>query len=66
MRGSGRTISVTFLEGYRFVQVYSPAESGFIAYEPMTAPTNAITSGDSLTRLRPGDAYSAAFQISVA
>ena len=65
-RGTGRPISETFLDGYRFVQVYSPAESGFIAYEPMTAPTNAITSGDSLTRLRPGDAYSAAFQISVA
>ena len=32
----------------------------------MTAPTNALTSGDSLTKLRPGDAYSAAFQISVA
>ncbi len=65
VRGSGRTISVTFLEGYRFLQVYSPAESEFIAYEPMTAPTNALTSGDALTRLRPGDAYSAAFQISV-
>lgn len=66
VRGSGRTISVTFLEGYSFLQVYSPAESEFIAYEPMTAPTNALTSGDSLTRLRPGDAYTAAFQISVA
>jgi aldose 1-epimerase len=66
VRGAGRTISVTFVEGYHFVQIYSPAESEFIAYEPMTAPTNALTSGDSLTKLRPGDAYSAAFQISVA
>jgi aldose 1-epimerase len=65
-RGAGRTISVTFIEGYHFVQIYSPAGSEFIAYEPMTAPTNALTSGDSLTKLRPGDAYSAAFQISVA
>ena len=65
VRGSGRTISVTFLEGYHFAQVYAPSESEFICYEPMTAPTNALTSGDSLTRVRPGDAYSAAFRISV-
>jgi len=65
VRGSGRTISVTFLEGYHFAQVYAPSETEFISYEPMTAPTNALTSGDSLTRVRPGDAYSAAFRISV-
>jgi aldose 1-epimerase len=66
VRGSGRTVAVTFLEGYSFAQVYAPTESRFICYEPMTAPTNALTSGDSLTRIRPGDAYSAAFRISVA
>ena len=65
VRGAGRTIAVTFLEGYSFAQVYAPSESGFICFEPMTAPTNALTSGDSLTRVRPGDAYSAAFRISV-
>jgi aldose 1-epimerase len=65
VRGAGRTIAVTFLEGYGFAQVFAPSESGFICYEPMTAPTNALTSGDSLTRVRPGDAYSAAFRISV-
>jgi aldose 1-epimerase len=65
VRGSGRTIAVTFLEGYSFAQVYAPSESEFICFEPMTAPTNALTSGDSLTRVRPGDAYSAAFRISV-
>ena len=65
VRGSGRTIAVTFLEGYSFAQVYAPSESEFICFEPMTAPTNALTTGDSLTRVRPGDAYSAAFRISV-
>jgi galactose mutarotase-like enzyme len=65
VRGAGRTITVTFLEGYSFAQVYAPEGSDFICYEPMTAPTNALASGDSLTRVRPGDAYTAAFRIGV-
>jgi galactose mutarotase-like enzyme len=64
-RGAGRTVTVTFLEGYPFAQVYAPEDSEFICYEPMTAPTNALASGDSLTRVRPGDAYTAAFRIGV-
>jgi len=63
--GPGRTVTVTFLEGYGFAQVYAPEGSDFICYEPMTAPTNALASGDSLTRVRPGDAYTAAFRLSV-
>ncbi|HEX2376897.1 MAG TPA: hypothetical protein VHI30_04985, partial [Gaiellales bacterium] len=65
VRGAGRTVTVTFLEGYSFAQVYAPEGSDFICYEPMTAPTNALASGDSLTRVRPGDAYTAAFRIGV-
>ena len=65
VRGAGRAVTVAFLEGYSFAQVYAPEGSDFICYEPMTAPTNAIASGDSLTRVRPGDAYTAAFRIGV-
>ena len=65
VRGANRTVTVAFLEGYSFAQVYAPEGSDFICYEPMTAPTNAIASGDSLTRVRPGDAYTAAFRIGV-
>ncbi len=65
VRGAERTVTVTFLEGYPFAQVYAPEGSEFICYEPMTAPTNALASGDSLTRVRPGDAYTAAFRIGV-
>ena len=65
VRGASRTVTVAFLEGYSFAQVYAPEGSDFICYEPMTAPTNAIASGDSLTRVRPGDAYTAAFRIGV-
>jgi aldose 1-epimerase len=64
--GGGRTVTVTFLDGYRFAQIYAPADPAVVCFEPMTAPTNALASGDSLQAVRPGDAYSAAFRITVA
>ena len=37
-----------------------------IAFEPMTAPANAlVTAGPELTLLAPGDSYRAAFSITV-
>jgi len=37
-----------------------------IAFEPMTAPANAlVAAGPELTLLAPGDSYRAAFSISV-
>ena len=36
-----------------------------IAFEPMTAPTNALVSGRNLTLLQPGEAYEASFSIKV-
>jgi galactose mutarotase-like enzyme len=64
--GGGRTLAVEFLEGYEYAQVYAPAGHDLIAYEPMTAPTNALASGDDLQIVRPGESYTAAFRISVA
>jgi aldose 1-epimerase len=66
LAGGGRTLAVEFLEGYDYAQVYAPAAYDLIAYEPMTAPTNALASGDGLTIIRPGESYTAAFRISVA
>jgi aldose 1-epimerase len=63
--GGGRTIAVEFLEGYAYAQVYAPAGRDLVCFEPMTAPTNAIASGDGLTMLRPGEMYTAAFRITV-
>lgn len=65
VEGGGRTIAVDFVEGYAFAQVYAPADRDLVCFEPMTAPTNAIASGDGLTMLRPGEIYTAAFRISV-
>ena len=64
--GGGRRISVEFLAGYRYCQVYAPKARPFVALEPMTAPTNALSSGRGLTLVAPGGQYRAAFRIHVA
>ena len=63
--GGGRTITVRFLEGYRFAQVYSPRGSSLICFEPMTAPGNALRSADGLQVLEPGQSHRGSFAIEV-
>jgi galactose mutarotase-like enzyme len=49
-----------------FAQVYAPADDDVIAYEAMTAPTNALVDGGpDLPLLEPGGRYEAAFSIRV-
>jgi len=40
------TVTVGSLEGHSYAQVYAPAGGDFICFEPMTAPTDALVSGD--------------------
>jgi galactose mutarotase-like enzyme len=61
----GATLTVTFLAGYSYAQVFAPAGQEFICFEPMTAPTNALNSGDGLTVVEPGRSYRAAFRIAL-
>jgi aldose 1-epimerase len=65
LAGGGRSITVRFGEGYAFAQLYAPADDDVVCFEPMTAPTNALITGDGLTVVGPGDAYRAAFSITV-
>lgn len=65
LAAADRSLTVSFEEGYPFAQVYAPQDSDFICYEPMTALTNALVSGDRLTVVPPGDAYRARFSIAV-
>jgi len=58
-------ISVDFLEGFGYAQVYAPPDKPFIALEPMTAPTSALTTGRGLRTVPPGGRYRAAFRIRV-
>jgi aldose 1-epimerase len=63
--GHGLRLDVTFVRGYRFAQVYAPAGEPVVAFEPMTAPTDALVSGDGLLTLAPGERHTAEFAIGV-
>lgn len=63
--GAGRTLTVTFERGYPVGQVFAPAGSSFICFEPMTAPTNALRTGAGLRRVVPGQEFTAVFSIEV-
>jgi aldose 1-epimerase len=66
LEGGERRIEVAFEAGYPYAQVFAPADDAVIAFEPMTAPANAlVTAGPELTLLAPGDRYRAAFVITV-
>ena len=64
LAGGGRRITLELLGGYRYAQVYAPADD-LIAFEPMTAPTNALVSGTDLQVVPPGESRSATFSVSV-
>jgi aldose 1-epimerase len=57
---------VEFLDGYSYAQVYAPVDGDYICFEPMTAPSNALVSGEGLTLVAPGEQCRAAFRVSIA
>jgi aldose 1-epimerase len=64
--GAGeRRIELELRHGYSCAQVYAPLSGRFICFEPMTAPANALRSGDDLRLLNPGERYSAGFSVGV-
>ena len=65
LEGGGRRIEVSFDRGYPYAQVYAPDDDDVIAFEPMTAPTNTLVSGQDLKLLQPGESYEASFSIKV-
>ena len=64
--GGGRRIAIELVEGYPCAQVYAPPASTFICFEPMTAPANALCSGEGLRVLDAGERACAVFSIAVA
>ena len=67
LAGGGRRIELAFREGYPFAQVFAPADDDVIAFEPMTAPANALVDGGAgAAARRPGDEYRATFAITLA
>jgi aldose 1-epimerase len=65
LTGGGRRIAVEFLAGYPYTQIFAPNEQEFVAIEPMTAPTSALTSGWGLRVVAPGERFEAAFRVRV-
>jgi galactose mutarotase-like enzyme len=65
LSGGGRTIEVDLRTGYPYSQVYAPEGQHLICFEPMTAPTNALVSGDHLQVVQPGESFASAFGITV-
>jgi aldose 1-epimerase len=63
--GGGRRIEVVFGEGYPVAQVFAPPGKELICFEPMTAPTNALVSGDRLRTVAPGESATAEFAVRV-
>jgi aldose 1-epimerase len=63
--GGSRRITVRFLAGYHYVQVFAPKDQDYIAIEPMTARTNALASGRGLQLVQPGRRFRAAFEVAV-
>jgi aldose 1-epimerase len=66
LAGGGRRIELAFVEGYPYAQVFAPADDDVIAFEPMTAPANAlIAAGPALRLVAPGDSFRATFSITL-
>jgi galactose mutarotase-like enzyme len=65
LSGGGRSIELKFEGGYSYSQLFAPPDSDVVAFEPMTAPTNALVTGE-VRVLEPGEEYEAAFSIEVA
>jgi aldose 1-epimerase len=59
------TLTVTFEAGFDYAQVYAPPGHDYICFEPMTAPTNALDSGDGLILVEPGDEYRTRWSVTV-
>lgn len=66
LSGGGRRLELRLGQGYRYAQIYAPLDTDAVAFEPMTAPTNALVSGEDLPLLGAGESFTASFSIAVA
>lgn len=67
LRGSGRELRVRFGpdDGYAVGHAWAPAGEAFVAWEPMTAPTNALVTRRGLGHVLPGASTTATFVVLV-
>lgn len=66
LTGGDRRIELRMDSGYPFSQIYAPPDTAAVAFEPMTAPTNALLrGGPDLPLVAPGESYRASFSITL-
>jgi aldose 1-epimerase len=63
--GGGRRIEVAFGEGYTHAQLFADPDKEVLAFEPMTAPVDALRTGDGLRTVAPAESFRAEFRIGV-
>lgn len=63
--GAGRRLEVHFEHGYPAAQIFAPTSEAVVCFEPMTAPTDALSRGNYRS-VRPGESALAQFSIRVA
>jgi galactose mutarotase-like enzyme len=63
LSGGGRRLEVVLEDGYGYAQVFAPSSEDVVAFEPMTAPGNALVTGPPL--LAAGERFTAQFRIRV-
>ncbi len=63
LAGPTRRLALVFEHGYPCAQVFAPPDQELVAYEPMTARTNALVTGEGLRIVEPGERFSAAFRL---
>jgi len=61
--GGGRRVELEFVSGYPYAQVFAPRAEQVVCFEPMTAPTNALESGQGLRTVAPGESFEAVFTV---
>ncbi len=58
-------VTIELLDGYTHAHLFVPPTRDIVAFEPMTAPVNALRTGEGLRHVAPGGAFSAAFRVEV-
>jgi aldose 1-epimerase len=64
IESAGRRLTVRYEAGYPYAQVFAPPDAEFVCLEPMTAPTNALSTG-ACPLADPGDSFTATFSITI-
>src|SRR5918997_5787260 len=63
LSGGGREIAVEWAGGYRYAQVFAPAALDVACLEPMMAPVAALSTGEDLDVVAPGERAGATFRM---